>query len=676
MTVLAARGVQSEARLAFAGCISCCDRSARGDDLTAAHRAALDAAFGIGDDRPPEHFRIAMAVLDLLSEVATEAPALLVVEDAHWLDRPSADVLAFVARRLESDPIVLLASREGYPSPFADAGCPSSARGARPCDGDALLDGPARICPPRRAAGSPRGCRQSAGARRAAVDRPVGADQPLPRFAPAHRSPGAGVRRARCRPSPRDAVAAPRRGGQDSESSARSCVPDSSPEPSWSRRPSGRGRRGDRRPRRADGALPPSADALSGAPERERGTAPARPPGAGRDAGGRARPAVWHRAALITGEHEDVAADLEEARGARAGAGPSTSLSPRCGAPASSAILRSEDGACSSAGALAVELGQAELARAAVARGRAAERPVERALVTWIEDMINPPELGDARASRGSSTRPSAPGMPASATCTSGCCGWRSPGRGGRIPERTLAASSSMPLAGWAAPRIRTCACSPSTRAPIRSATRRGPTSAAGRDGHGEAIRSPYGSWGQPHSSSVPSISLLAARVRRRRGTHGGTPGTTAPDARSARHRRRVSRGLGRRRPRGRGGAATGDGARRTTLIAGGETVLSVVAGMRGDADAAERGAARAEHLASPPAARSLSHLPSSGVCSARWERAGTTTHTHPPGGCSTPRIRRTTRSWPAGSSPTWRRPPSTPTASTKAGTRSRGWRK
>ena len=47
-----------------------------------------------------------MAVLDLLSDVAGDAPLLVVVEDAHWLDRPTADVLAFVARRIESDPIV------------------------------------------------------------------------------------------------------------------------------------------------------------------------------------------------------------------------------------------------------------------------------------------------------------------------------------------------------------------------------------------------------------------------------------------------------------------------------------------------------------------------------------------------------------------------------------------
>ena len=58
-----------------------------------------------------------MAALDLISEVATDGPVLLIVEDAHWLDRSSADVLAFIARRIESDPVVLLAAaRDGYPA--------------------------------------------------------------------------------------------------------------------------------------------------------------------------------------------------------------------------------------------------------------------------------------------------------------------------------------------------------------------------------------------------------------------------------------------------------------------------------------------------------------------------------------------------------------------------------
>ena len=126
MTVLAVTGVQSEAHLPFAGLHQLLrpvrDRAAQ---LPAIQREALDAAFGLTRESAPEHFRIAMAALDLVSDVAGEAPLLLVVEDAHWLDPPTAAVLAFVARRIESDPVVMLvAVRDGYPSALADAGLP------------------------------------------------------------------------------------------------------------------------------------------------------------------------------------------------------------------------------------------------------------------------------------------------------------------------------------------------------------------------------------------------------------------------------------------------------------------------------------------------------------------------------------------------------------------------
>ena len=78
MSVLATRGVQSEARLAFAG-LQQLLRPVRpqATGLTATHQAVLDAALGIGDDQAPEHFRIALAVLDLLSDASTDSPLLL-----------------------------------------------------------------------------------------------------------------------------------------------------------------------------------------------------------------------------------------------------------------------------------------------------------------------------------------------------------------------------------------------------------------------------------------------------------------------------------------------------------------------------------------------------------------------------------------------------------------------
>jgi DNA-binding CsgD family transcriptional regulator len=126
MTVLSATGVQSEAHLPFAGLHQLLRPiRERAVALSPIQRDALDTAFGLTDEVAPEHYRIAMASLDLVSEVAGDTPLLLVVDDAHWLDPPSADVLAFVARRIESDPILLLAAaRDGYPSALADAGLP------------------------------------------------------------------------------------------------------------------------------------------------------------------------------------------------------------------------------------------------------------------------------------------------------------------------------------------------------------------------------------------------------------------------------------------------------------------------------------------------------------------------------------------------------------------------
>ena len=128
MSVLTTTGVQSEADLPFAGLHQLL-RPVRGrvTELPAVQRAALDAAFGLTHGAAPEHYRIAMAALSLRSEVATDAPLLLVAEDAQWLDRPTSEALAFVARRIESDPIILLAGiRDGYPSVLGDAGLPNT----------------------------------------------------------------------------------------------------------------------------------------------------------------------------------------------------------------------------------------------------------------------------------------------------------------------------------------------------------------------------------------------------------------------------------------------------------------------------------------------------------------------------------------------------------------------
>jgi hypothetical protein len=96
----------------------------------------------LSDTVAADLFLIAMATLDLLVEAAQPVPLLLIADDAHWLDRPTCDVLAFVARRVHFEPVVLvLAVREGIDNPFEAAGLPELVIG--PLDdasASALLD--------------------------------------------------------------------------------------------------------------------------------------------------------------------------------------------------------------------------------------------------------------------------------------------------------------------------------------------------------------------------------------------------------------------------------------------------------------------------------------------------------------------------------------------------------
>jgi len=61
---------------------------------------AVGVAFGLSAGNAPDRFLIGLAVLSLLSEVGEERPLLCLVDDAQWMDRASAQTLAFVARRL------------------------------------------------------------------------------------------------------------------------------------------------------------------------------------------------------------------------------------------------------------------------------------------------------------------------------------------------------------------------------------------------------------------------------------------------------------------------------------------------------------------------------------------------------------------------------------------------
>ena len=65
-------------------------------------------AFGLQEGSAPDRFLVALAVLSLLAEAAEARPLVCLIEDAQWLDRASAQVLAFVARRLLAERIAMV----------------------------------------------------------------------------------------------------------------------------------------------------------------------------------------------------------------------------------------------------------------------------------------------------------------------------------------------------------------------------------------------------------------------------------------------------------------------------------------------------------------------------------------------------------------------------------------
>jgi len=125
-SILTAWGVHSEAELPFAGLHQLLHPIlSRAEQLPAPQRTAIQSAFGAGDAVAPELFMIALASLNLVADLAASSPVLLVIEEANALDRPTIDVLTFIARRLESDPIVLLvALRDGPESALDGSGLP------------------------------------------------------------------------------------------------------------------------------------------------------------------------------------------------------------------------------------------------------------------------------------------------------------------------------------------------------------------------------------------------------------------------------------------------------------------------------------------------------------------------------------------------------------------------
>ena len=109
--VVRAAGVESEMEIAFAGLHQLCAQTLGSlERLPGPQREALSTAFGLSVGVAPDRFLVGLAVLGLLSEVAEERPLICLVDDAQWLDRASAQALAFVARRLLAESVAVVFS--------------------------------------------------------------------------------------------------------------------------------------------------------------------------------------------------------------------------------------------------------------------------------------------------------------------------------------------------------------------------------------------------------------------------------------------------------------------------------------------------------------------------------------------------------------------------------------
>jgi DNA-binding CsgD family transcriptional regulator len=109
LRVARAAGAESEIDLPFAALHQlCAPMLDRLDRLPRPQRDALAITFGLSEGDVPDRFFVGLAVLGLLAEATEERPLVCVVDDAQWLDKASAQALAFAARRLLAESVVMI----------------------------------------------------------------------------------------------------------------------------------------------------------------------------------------------------------------------------------------------------------------------------------------------------------------------------------------------------------------------------------------------------------------------------------------------------------------------------------------------------------------------------------------------------------------------------------------
>ena len=126
MYVVRVAGAEAERDLPFGAlALAMGTATADLDELPAPQAAALRTALALDTGPPPDRFAVGAATLGVMTRRAERQPLAILLDDAHHLDRPSAEALVFAARRLVADPILVVAAlREGEPSPLRAADLP------------------------------------------------------------------------------------------------------------------------------------------------------------------------------------------------------------------------------------------------------------------------------------------------------------------------------------------------------------------------------------------------------------------------------------------------------------------------------------------------------------------------------------------------------------------------
>ncbi|MFZ0831806.1 MAG: LuxR C-terminal-related transcriptional regulator [Mycobacterium sp.] len=126
MAVLRTSGTEHESTLGFAGLHQLLRPALHLiDRIPEPQSDALAVALTLRRGPAPERFAVGAATVSLLSRYAEESPVVVLVDDAHLLDPPSAETLRFAARRMVADPIAMLVcTRPGLDDRYEDAGLP------------------------------------------------------------------------------------------------------------------------------------------------------------------------------------------------------------------------------------------------------------------------------------------------------------------------------------------------------------------------------------------------------------------------------------------------------------------------------------------------------------------------------------------------------------------------